>query len=171
LFELLRLAFEPRAASALAALLVGQPTLAPELTAICRRESHCRIVRAHTEDAWAGVVMRRNALRVGWLDPRCRFHHGDPTRFSTRGSHGLSAAYSLRFVAPCVPPEVLDIPLVSAIAAARRARAQCRHHGACTVEARHRLWIGAARHRARVTSAHQRRSATPRPAAPPSTDG
>jgi hypothetical protein len=90
--------------------------------------------------------MYRNAMRVGWLDPTCTFHRGDPSRFSTRGVHGLSAAYSLHFVGGCVPPEVLDVPLVSAIAAARRAREQCTRHGACTTEARRRLWIGAGRY-------------------------
>ncbi|MBK6923290.1 MAG: hypothetical protein IPH07_38230 [Deltaproteobacteria bacterium] len=178
LFELLRLVFEPRASSAIAALLVGQPSLATELTHICRRESHCRVVAAHPADAWAGASMRRNAIRVGWLDPRCPFHHGDPERFSTRGTHGLSAAYSLRFLGDCLPPEVLDVPMVSAIAAARRAQAQCRHHGACTVEARHRLWAGANRtprprelSRRRAPARPRRRVAAPTPAAGASTAG
>ena len=61
-------------------------------------------------------------MRVGWLDSWCPWHVGpdDPERFSVRGSFGLSAAYSLRFLGPCLPPELLDIPVISAFAAARR---------------------------------------------------
>jgi len=140
------------ASSVLAAGLVGRPELSDELLAICRRESHCRIVGMHTADRWAGQRMRANALRVGWLDSQCVFHHGAGVRFSTRGVHGLSAAYSLRFLGDCVPPEALDVPLLSAIAAARRAVSQCAHHGACTSTARHRMWIGQ-RKAARTTRA------------------
>lgn len=145
LFELLLVIVDPVASSALAAVVVGEPELAPELLQICRRESHCRWVGAHPADVWAGAVMQRKALRAGWLDPQCRHHRGAPERYSTRGVHGLSASYSLRFIEACVPPEVLDVPLVSAVVAARRARGQCRAHGACTSSARHRLWAGARR--------------------------
>jgi hypothetical protein len=86
--------------------------------------------------------MRRAALRVGWLDGRCPFTEMDGREFSTRGVHGLSAAYSLRFLGECVPPQALDLPLLSAFAAARRSRNMCLRHGACTREARHRRWVG-----------------------------
>lgn len=137
---------DPVTSSAVAAVVVGQPELAPELVHICRRESHCRWIGAHATDAWAGTRMFRNAVRVGWLDPGCKFHRGARPRFSTRGVHGLSAAYSLRFIGTCLPPEVLDVPLVSAIAAARRAREQCRRYAACTTETRRRMWVGAQRY-------------------------
>lgn len=125
----------------LGAVLAGQPELGPELVDICRRESKCRIVGAHRRDVHAGSSMYRNAMRVGWLDPQCIFHHGDPDRFSTRGIHGMSAAYTLRWLA-CAPPEMLDVPFVSAVAASRRAEHQCRKHGACDRTARHRQWVG-----------------------------
>ena len=89
--------------------------------------------------------MFNNATRVGWLNPQCPFHRGPPGKFSTRGAHGLSAAYSLRFLGSCVPPEALDVPLFSAIAAARRAMSQCRRHSACSADARHKMWIGLGR--------------------------
>ncbi len=143
---LLRVALDPVASTHVGPWLVGEPDLADELMAICRRESHCRWVGAHHDDASAGRSMRRNAMRVGWLDPSCAWHHGDPRRFSTRGIHGMSAAYTLRFVGSCVPPEVLDVPLVSAIAATRRMQAQCHDHGACTPGERRRLWAGAAKY-------------------------
>jgi hypothetical protein len=145
LIQLFRIAFDPVASSLLAAGLVGQPELADELIAICRRESHCRMVGIHPGDQWAGRRMFVNATRVGWLNPQCPFHRGPVGRFSTRGVHGLSAAYSLRFLGACVPPEALDVPLFSAIAAARRAKSQCRHHRACSADARHRMWIGMGR--------------------------
>jgi hypothetical protein len=157
LFELLLVVLDPVTSSAVAAVVVGEPALAPELIGICRRESHCRWVGQHVHDAWAGPTMYRNAVRVGWLDPQCPFHHGDRSRFSTRGVHGLSAAYSLHYVGGCVPPEVLDVPLVSAIAAARRAREQCTRLRACTTEARRRLWIGASRYDRKVRRARARK--------------
>jgi hypothetical protein len=140
--DLVRLAlFDPRVASLLGALVTGQPQLGPELIHICERESHCRPVGAHKRDMQAGPTMYRNAMRVGWLDDECIFHRGDPKRFSTRGVHGMAAAYTLRWL-PCSPPEVLDIPLVSAIAASRRAEHQCVKKGACSRVERHRQWTG-----------------------------
>lgn len=142
---LLRFALaDPVSSSWMAAGLVGEPSLGTELVAICRRESRCRPIGAHPRDASSGPLMHRKATIVGWLDPDCLWHHGDGYRFSTRGAHGLSAAYSLRFLGGwCLPPEALDVPLLSAIAAARRARAQCENHGACSRAARHRFWVGA----------------------------
>jgi hypothetical protein len=147
LAALLKLALlEPVLATVLGAWLAGEAELADELVEICRRESHCRFVGAHVRDRPAGPRMRRNALRVGWLDAACPFVAGDGRRFSTRGVHGLSAAYSLRFLGDCVPPELLDVPLFSAIAAARRSRNMCVRHRACTPEERHRRWVGAGKY-------------------------
>lgn len=143
---------DPIGSSALAAALVGEPSLAPELVAICRRESHCRPIGAHAIDRWAGPLMHRKAMRVGWLDAECPFHHGAPERYATRGAFGLSAAYSLRFIGACMPPEALDVPLISAIAAARRAQYQCEQHGACSPATRRRYWAGARRYDRRTRS-------------------
>jgi hypothetical protein len=150
---LLKLALlDPFVGTMLGAWLAGEPQLADELVQICERESHCRFVGAHGRDRAAGPAMLRSALRVGWLDAACPFVFGDGRRFSTRGVHGLSAAYSLRFLGDCVPPELLDLPLFSAIAAARRSRNMCTHHAACTPEARYRRWVGAGKYDAqRVT--------------------
>jgi hypothetical protein len=141
---LLRLAItDPVASSWVAASLAGEPSLGAELVAICRRESRCRPIGAHPRDAASGPLMRRKALAVGWLDEQCVWHHGDGYRFSTRGAHGLSASYSLRFLPGCLPPEALDVPLLSAVAATRRAQALCRSRGACNRLERHRFWMGA----------------------------
>lgn len=146
LIELARIAFDPVLATVLGTLLAGEPGLAPELLSICRRESHCRPVGAHPGDRPAGPTMYRKAMARGWLSEACVWHGGDPYRFSTRGVHGLSAAYSMHFVAKCVPPEALDIPLVSAFAAARRSRFMCERHGACNRQQRHRRWVGTAKY-------------------------
>jgi hypothetical protein len=134
---------EPASASVVAGNLVGDAHLATELVAICDRESNCEPVGLHERDQWAGSIMYRKALRVGWLDLRCPFHLGDSTRFSVRGPHGMSAAYTLRFLGACLPPEILDVPIVSALAAALRAQYQCERYGACNRKSRHRLWRGA----------------------------
>jgi hypothetical protein len=159
LIAVLKLALlDPVVATVLGAWLAGEPELSRELLQICRRESHCRFIGEHPRDRDAGPAMRRGALRVGWLDAECPFVEGDGRRFSTRGIHGLSAAYSLRFLGHCLPPELLDVPLFSAIAAARRSRNLCRRQRACTTEERRRHWIGALkydrlrRHQAAMTA-------------------
>lgn len=163
LLDLFLLVFDPTVASAVGAGVVGEPQLAEELVRICRRESHCRLIGAHAADAWAGPLMHRKAMRAGWLRRDCPFHVGDLERFSTRGVHGMSAAYSLRFLGACLPPEALDVPLLSAIAAARRAQAQCRRHGACSSDARHRMWAGAHRFDRRRKATRRRAVVTVRP--------
>lgn len=92
------------------------------LVAVCRRESLCPmgLVGIHEGDGW----MQRS-LGEGW---------------STRGAHGMVAAYAW----PHVPawlrwwgPAVLDVPIVSAWVSVRRARApRCSAVRAC------RSWRG-----------------------------
>ncbi|MEM6994393.1 MAG: hypothetical protein AAF721_28015 [Myxococcota bacterium] len=146
LLELARLAFDPVLATLVGSLVAGEPQLAKELLSICRRESHCRPVGAHVKDMPAGPTMHRKAMARDWLADDCIWHRGDPYRFSTRGVHGISAAYSLRFVGRCLPPEALDIPIVSAYAAAKRSRFMCDRHGACDRQQRHRRWVGTAKY-------------------------
>jgi hypothetical protein len=103
------------------------------LAHVCERESRCRPVGIHERDAWAGRIAYRKAVARGWLDPEsCVFHHGSPERFSTRGPSGQIAAYALRHLPGCWPPEVLDIPAVDALAAHRRAASTaCDRHRRC----------------------------------------
>lgn len=92
------------------------------LVRICKRESGCPVglFGVHEGDAWM-------AKRVG-------------DGWSTRGVHGMVARYAW----PSVPsmlrwwgPSVLDVPLVSAIVAVRRAASwRCRATAAC------RSWLG-----------------------------
>lgn len=149
------LSLSPREATLAGASIAGWPEFAPELLSICKRESpghDCtRTVGIHGNDAPRAVErFYRKAVTRGWLDPvGCPEHRAETfaemQRFSVRGVHGLAAAYSLRFLeGECLAPEVLDIPLVSAVAATRRAREMCERTGACSVSARHDMWIGAA---------------------------
>ena len=109
-----------------------------ELAHVCERESRCLPVGIHARDAHHGRVAYRKAVARGWLDPEgCIWHHGSPERFSTRGQAGMIAAYTLRHLPGCLPPEVLDLPIVSAIAAHRRAASEaCDRHSRC------RSWRG-----------------------------
>jgi hypothetical protein len=149
------LTLPPEPASRAGAAMAGRPDLADELVSICRRESpgsNCAVtVGLHPPDKNPVSAMYRKAVEKGWLgtcpsntasDPR------DRERFGVRGVHGLSAAYSLWHLGPCLAPELLDLPFMSAIIAARRATYQCEapHLRACTRQARHRLWVGAAKY-------------------------
>jgi hypothetical protein len=103
----------------------------PELLRICRRESRCRRVGIHDLDSWASHVAYTRAVGAGWLHPICQPEKSRSAapgssrenrgRWSSRGSHGLMAAYHLRFlVVPCLPPEF------SAIAAAKKLNSICK---------------------------------------------
>lgn len=92
------------------------------LVRIVMRESQGQRIGVHERDAWASKRACRKAVRTGWL------HEGaDCTLpgWSTRGAFGLMSAYSLRWVGLDRAPWVLDVPAVSAVAAARRYRALC----------------------------------------------
>lgn len=109
-----------------------------------------RTVGAHGNDAHEATRrFYEKAVARGWLDPElCPEHraatHEEMKRFGVRGSHGLAAGYSLRFLTgECVAPEVLDTPLISAFVATRRAMEMCERRGACTREERHVHWVGA----------------------------
>lgn len=154
------LALEPRAATIAGATVAGWPEFADELVSICRRESpghDCvRRVGLHGNDAPRAVErFHRKAVARGWLDPsKCPAHRASTTEekrsFGVHGSHGLAAAYSLRFLSvECAAPEALDNPFLSAVAATRRAMAMCRKRKACSRSARHALWVGGATARQR----------------------
>ena len=104
--------------------------MAVELLRICHRESvgpgsgECRPVGVHAIDVWASPTAYQKAVDVGWLDPECQPYV--PGEWSSRGSWGLLAAFQLKWVGvKCAQPWWLDIPLVSAWAAARKLRAHC----------------------------------------------
>lgn len=139
---LLALLLSPAQQTRLGAMLAGRGDLARELVSVCKRESSCRWVRVHRGDVWAGALAKAKALRVGWLSPWCPWTWLPAREYAVRGSHGLMAAYSMRFLG-CLPPHVLDIPLVSAFVAAKRATNQCERYGACDRSSRYAMAKGA----------------------------
>lgn len=121
---LLRTLLDVRFATHLGASLAGEPELAPRLVEIARRESRLHpLVGEHALDArWSAGLRPDGCSGGGW---------------STRGAHGQIAAYALPYL-PAVfrcSPWVLDLPVVSAWAAARRAAGW-----RCQAVARCRSW-------------------------------
>lgn len=118
------LALPPRPASYVAATLIGRPDLGERLEAVCDRESRCLPLGVHPKDAGRGSEVYENARRVGLLCPTHRRRRA--RRWSTRGAWGTMAGYTLRYMPGalrCLPPEVLDVPIVGAFAAALRLEA------------------------------------------------
>lgn len=119
-------AIPPRPAATIAAWLVGRPSIADGLRAISWRESRNTRVGVHPGDAGRSDEVHANAVRVGWLDPaNCPAHAYRPGVWSTHGAWGLMAGYNLKWIGGCLPPEALDVPIVSALAAARKYVARC----------------------------------------------
>ncbi len=130
----LRLLLDVRWASLAAACFSGDCSLADRLVAIARRESNLELVSIHEQDRRWSRTAWRNAVRAGYLDPRCQPYHGG---WSTRGSFGTFAAYTVHHLGSCMPAWVLDLPLFGALAAVRRMRSR-----ACGGSARCRSWRG-----------------------------
>lgn len=126
---------DPTVASIVGATIAGHPSFAADLLRICERESHCTAIGVHAIDAGRSRAAWSGAVAVGWLDPRCQPHRRGA--WSTRGAWGTMAAYTVVHLGVCVPPWVLDVPLVGAIAATRRA-----HHPRCDRAPSCRRWRG-----------------------------
>lgn len=146
---------DPRTATILGAIYAGHPEFAAELVSICEREgpgNDCRRTVGIHSNNYIGDVRKAYNKAISWkymyLHPECPEHvvdRSDPAqvmRFGVRGMHGLMAAYSVRYLGPCVAPEALDIPFLSAVAATRRAEAMCARSGKCSKSERLTLWIG-----------------------------
>lgn len=138
------LALPPADASVAAARLLGAPGWTSEVLDLVRVESRGVAVGVHREHA-RRVPGRRfwaRAIAVGWLSPAtCPDHQlGDGERWGVRGAHGLAAAYSVRWLGECVAPELLDVPLVSAIVVVRRLEVLERRYGLRTAPARTAAW-------------------------------
>jgi hypothetical protein len=131
---------QPEAATRFAAQVFA-PGLESELVAICKRESKCkRAISIHRGDAMHHGRVWRRAVARGWLQPWCQ---DSREGWSTRGSHGLMAGYHMRYLGvPCLPAAALDVPLLSAIAAARKAARLCTAKGACDAESLRDYWHG-----------------------------
>lgn len=113
---------EPLEAARYAAKLEGPGyiRLTARLRSVCWRESRCSRIGLHKRDLHAADLMYKKAAKVKWL-PGC--HQGkDPSRFGVRGAWGLSVSYNVRYTPlPCdTEPEAFDIPVLSALVAARK---------------------------------------------------
>ena len=128
----------PVPAAHAAAWAVGRPDIAPALVSICRRESRCARIGIHPRDVgrdpsdgWVGQV------RLGHLRPWCQ-----PRRartWSTRGAWGMSAASAWPYMPACYQAAWLDVPVIAAVAAARRYIDRCdggKRRGWCHVRRR-----------------------------------
>lgn len=118
------ISLDPVTASHVGAWTLGRPDIAPALVRICYRESRCQPIGLHAVDAnrdptdgWGGQVQLGHLRR--WCQPY------RPDTWSTRGAWGMSAASAWPYFPPCYQPGWLDIPVVGAIAAARRYLDRC----------------------------------------------
>ncbi len=130
----------PRPAGYLAATLVGRPDLGPRLEQVCERESSCTFASVHPGDSlWSGIVYAE-AVRAGKIGSgeMCPLRFSFVRRpWSTRGAWGTMAGYTVGYLSPCAPPWALDVPLMGALAAARRMASR-----ACLSSPRCRSWAG-----------------------------
>ena len=136
------LELDPVEASAAGSRAAGHPELAGEVLAICRSETAgCRRVGIHRGHVprVPGSSFRRSASGI---DPEaCDLHRGgSPERWGIRGPHGHAAAYAVRYLGPCVAPEALDVPIVSAWVAARRLAVLRQRYGRRTARERAHAW-------------------------------
>jgi len=119
---------DPKIAAFVVALLHGNPDVTDDLVSICYRESLCRPITVHQidtandpSDGWRGQV------NLGHLRPACQPYR--PNVWATRGAFGLSAASHWRYLPACYPPEILDVPIVSAFVAYRKYTGVCQARG------------------------------------------
>ena len=120
----LMLSSSPAAAAHWAAALTGQrPAVGDYLERVCWRESRCQPLDVHEIDehgsrrGWVGQV------KLGHLDASCQPYRAG--EWATRGAFGLAAASHWSYLPACYQPQILDIPMVSALVAARKWEARC----------------------------------------------
>jgi hypothetical protein len=114
----------PEAAIERAADIVGRPDIVPALLEVCRRESRCQAIGVHAVDAHHRASSYVGQVRLGHLDASCQ-ERGDLWRWGTRGMMGLNAADHWEYMPACYQPEVFDVPIVSALVAARKYLRRC----------------------------------------------
>ena len=136
----LLLTWHPPFAARVAAMINGRPDIVPALVGICWRESRCRPIGVHDIDAHLSARGWWGQRRLGHIDPSCQpYGRGG---WGTRGAWGLSAASHWSYLPRCYRPEIFDVPLVSALVAARK------YVRACEPRARSKWCVSAAGRRA-----------------------
>jgi len=122
----------PRMAAHIVTAAVGRPDLADDLIAICRRESRCQAIGAHSGDAHISPREYWGQVRLGHLNRTCQPYV--PNGWATRGAFGLSAGAHWKYMPLCYRPEWFDYPLVSAAISLKKylgCEARRHHRGWC----------------------------------------
>jgi hypothetical protein len=108
----------------------GRRGVAEQLERLCQRESRCSSAPAvshevgiHVRDAASSRRVWRKMVGRGALDPSCQPYVDGA--WATRGPWGLMAALHARWMPRCYQAHWFDIPLVSALVAARKYMSQC----------------------------------------------
>lgn len=129
---------EPGTAAVIAAVLHGRPDLADDLRRVCERESRCQPIGVHEIDAHLSRGGWRGQVALGHLTAACQPASAGETRpgardgWATRGAWGLSAASHWEYLPDCYPPQILDVPIVSAwIAVQKLERCEVERSGWC----------------------------------------
>ena len=132
---------EPVDASTIGCRMAGLG-YAEEVARICRTESRCSRIGLHVGHAprVRGEVFEARARRAGWIGNDCPGHVEGGARWGVRGPHGNVAAYSVRHLQRCAVPEVVDVPLLSAIVACRRLEELRARYGKRSAAARALAW-------------------------------
>lgn len=116
------LLMSPAQAARFVPTVMGRPGEAVVLRRIAKRESWLVRVGIHERDRWSTRWAWHNAVSAGYLRPSvCPFHRRGAGWWGTRGAWGHVAAFAAQYL-PCLPPWVLDIPVVSAWVAMQRLR-------------------------------------------------
>jgi len=110
------------------------PELDGFIVDLCLVESGgCRRAKGvHHRDGKWGRLAYAKANRSGRLSQDCAFHR-EPydaseqwwAAWSTVGNHGLMTAHNLHRLSDCLPQETFELPILSAFAAAHKAKAFC----------------------------------------------
>lgn len=116
-------ALSPIEAAEVAARIVGRPDIAPALVKICQRESRCKAIGVHARDAWVSRSGWTGQVQLGHIDRECQPYKKG--QWATRGAWGLNASVHWRYLPACYQPEVLDVPIVSAVVAAKKFLKRC----------------------------------------------
>lgn len=119
----------------------GQRSYAAILKKICWRESRCRRLGTHSIDQKFSKSVWNKMVRRGILRPEsCPFHR-NPYEWSTSGPYGLMRAYHWPYIGSlCLPPQVLDIPLVATWVALKKLLQHCQ--SLCTYQQSRKIWKG-----------------------------
>lgn len=123
---------------------IGNPRLGRIMARVAWREGRCVRKGAHEEDIWASKTMWRKAVRLGNLHPDWCPWHRDPENAGPMGPHGLSYAYTMKYLpfGGCFPQQFLSIGIGSALAATARASWLCENKGACSAQELREYWKG-----------------------------